>query len=378
MSTNLNGDMTNEKRMLNFSPGPAKLPEQVLMKAQKDMINYEDSGVSVMELSHRSKDFNNIIDKTEENLRELLEIPDTFRVLFLQGGGTGQFAAVACNLMGLQPKGSADYIVTGSWSAKAAQEAEKYGKVNYVVPKTKKYTDIPDQSEWNLDPEASYVYYCDNETIHGLEFQFVPETNGVPLVCDMSSNILTRKIDFSKFGLIYAGAQKNIGCAGCTLVLIRDDLIGKALPSTPTVFCYQTMVGHNSLYNTPPTYSIYIMGLVFEWIKEQGGVETMEANSKKKSERIYKIVDTSSGFFSCPIAKSCRSRMNLTFRISCQEGCDILEKKFIDLAAEQGMIQLKGHRSVGGIRVSLYNAVTIDETETLALFMEDFLAKHRN
>lgn len=366
------------EHVINFSPGPAKLPEQVLIQAQKDLTNYAGTGVSVMELSHRSTDFNNIINAAEKDLRELLDIPANYRVLFLQGGGSGQFCAIPCNLMNLKPGATADYIVTGIWSAKAAAEAEKFGKVNLVLPKTKKYTNIPDQSEWNLNPDASYVYYCDNETVHGVEFQFVPETNGVPLVCDMSSNILTRKVDVSKFGVIFAGAQKNIGCAGCTVVIIREDLIGKAMPNTPVIFCYQTQVGNNSLYNTPPTYSIYIMGLVFRWKKEHGGVEGMQKNSKQKSDMIYNIVDHSSGFFQCPVDKSCRSRTNVPFRIGPEEGCDVLEKKFIDMALEKGMIQLKGHRSVGGIRASLYNAVTVAETRVLADFMEDFLSKHRN
>ncbi|XP_060582589.1 phosphoserine aminotransferase-like [Ruditapes philippinarum] len=364
--------------VINFSPGPAKLPCQVLMQAQKDLTNYNGTGVSVMELSHRSQDFNKILTAAENDLRDLLDIPENYKVLFLQGGGTGQFSAVPCNLLNLKPGQTADYLVTGCWSAKAAKEAEKYGKVNYVFPKQNSYTNIPDQSEWNLNPEASYVYYCDNETVHGVEFQFIPETNGVPLVCDMSSNILTRKFDVSKFGVIFGGAQKNIGCAGCTVVIIREDLIGKQMSNTPTVFCYKTQVGNNSLYNTPPTYSIYIMGLVFRWKKEHGGVKAMEENSRQKSEMIYDIIDNSSGFFCCPVNKKCRSRTNVPFRIGNPDSHDVLEKKFIDMAAEQGMIQLKGHRSVGGIRVSLYNAVTVAETKLLAEFMKDFLAKHRN
>lgn len=367
-----------ERKVINFAPGPAKLPEEVLKKAQKEMISYGNTGVSVMELSHRSKDFNTILHATEKDLRELLDVPNNYRVLFLQGGGSGQFSAVPYNLIGLKPGCCADYIVTGSWSAKAAKEAEKYGKIHKVVPETKEYTSIPDQTSWNLNPEASYVFYCDNETIHGVEFPFVPETNGVPLVCDMSSNILTRKIDFSKFGLVFGGAQKNIGCAGATVVIVREDLLGKALPSTPTIFCYTTQVGNNSLYNTPPTYSIYIMGLVFQWKKKHGGVEQMEENSRKKSAMLYDIIDHSSGFYSCPIEKSCRSRMNITFRVGAPDACDILEEKFISEAASLGMIQLKGHRSVGGIRASLYNAVTLEDTQTLVDFMKKFYEEHRN
>ncbi|WAR25444.1 SERC-like protein [Mya arenaria] len=366
------------EHVMNFSPGPAKLPDEVLVQAQKDLTNYAGTGVSVMELSHRSKDFESIIQRAEQDLRSLLDIPENYKVLFMQGGGTGQFCAVPCNLMDLKPGRTADYIVTGCWSEKAAKEAEKYGSVNLVLPKTKKYTGIPPESEWNLNPDASYVFYCANETVHGVEFQFIPETNGVPLVCDMSSNILTRQVDISKFGVIFAGAQKNIGCAGCTVIIIREDLLGRALPNIPAVFCYNTMNTNNSLFNTPPTYSIYIMGLVFNWKKENGGVDGMEENSLVKSGLIYDVIDNSSGFYVCPVNIDCRSRMNVPFRIGSAEGCDVLEKKFLDQAAELGMIQLKGHRSVGGIRVSLYNAVTVEETQILADFMKDFLNKHRN
>lgn len=371
-------DIQLSKRVINFSAGPAKIPEEVLLQAQRDMLHYGNVGCSVMEMSHRSSDFVKIITKAEADLRALMDIPDNYRVLFLQGGGSGQFSAIPCNLLNLKPHCKADYIVSGTWSSKAAKEAAKYGTVNLVMPKTSTYTGIADLSEWNLDPEASYVYYCDNETIHGIEFHHIPETNGVPLVCDMSSNILSRKVDVTKYGLIFAGAQKNIGCAGCTVVIVREDLLGKALPSTPSIFCYTTQNENNSLYNTPPTYSIYIMGLVFDWICRNGGIDTMEENARIKSSMIYDLIDNSSGFYCCPINKNSRSRMNLPFRISGVDGCDILEKKFIQEAAQNGLVQLKGHRSVGGIRVSLYNAVTVTETETLLAFMKDFLARHRN
>lgn len=361
--------------VINFSPGPAKLPETVLAQAQKEMLNFNNIGISVMELSHRSSDFTRIITNSENNLRKLLDIPDNYRVLFLQGGGTGQFSAIPLNLLALKPGMTADYVVTGSWSANAVKEAEKYGKVNLVIPKTKKYTDIPEPEIWNLNPEASYVYYCANETIHGVEFQYIPETNGVPLIVDMSSNILTRQLDISKFGAIFAGAQKNIGCAGVTLVIIREDLIGKALPICPVIFDFQVQVGNNSLYNTPPTYSIYIMGLVFEWILAQGGVPQMEKNAIAKSSAVYDLVDSSGGFFVCSLSQGCRSRMNIPVRIG--EGDEALEKKFFEEAEKNRLISLKGHRSVGGIRVSLYNAVTVEETETLVNFMKDFMARYR-
>lgn len=368
------GDLrTPNKNVINFSAGPAKLPESVLEHAQKELLNHDQTGVSVMELSHRSADFSKIITKTEQLLRELLDVPDNYKIMFLQGGGTGQFSAVPLNLMDTKPAKTADYIVTGSWSAKAAVEAEKYGTVNLVVPKTKKYTSIPEPSTWNLNPEASYVYYCENETVHGVEFQFTPETNGVPLVCDMSSNILTRPVDISKFGVIYAGAQKNIGCAGVTMVIVRDDLIGFAASICPSIFDYKVQVGNNSLYNTPPTYSIYIMGLVFDWIKEQGGVNQMNKNSHKKSTLLYNFVLGSDGFYNCPLAPACRSRMNVPIRLGCPEGDEALEKKFVEEATSAGLLSLKGHRSVGGLRASLYNAITVEEVERLVAFMTMFM-----
>jgi len=368
----------NNKRILNFSAGPAKLPESVLHHAQKEMLNHANTGCSVMELSHRSADFSKIITKAENSIKELLNVPDNYKVMFLQGGGTGQMSAVPLNLIGLKPGKTADYICTGTWSQKAAVEAEKYGKVNMVIPKTKKYTHIPDQSTWNLNPEASYVYYCDNETVHGVEYQFVPETNGVPLVCDMSSNILTRPVDVSKYAVIFAGAQKNIGCAGVTLVIVRDDVIGFAESFCPAIFDYKVVSGNNSLYNTPPTYSIYIMGLVFDWIKEQGGVTQMCKNSTKKSSLLYNLVFNSQGFYNCPVDEQCRSRTNIPIRIGSPEGDEALEKKFLEEATKAGLVQLKGHRSVGGLRASLYNALTVEDTELLVAFMSKFMEQNRS
>ncbi|XP_041356343.1 phosphoserine aminotransferase-like [Gigantopelta aegis] len=369
--------MAATKRVINFSPGPAKLPEDVLHKAQAEMIDYGGTGVSVMELSHRSSHFVKIIGSAEKNFRDLLHIPDNYRVIFTQGGGTGQFAAAPLNLMKLKEGATADYIITGSWSMKAAKEAEKYGTVNKVLPKLDKYTVIPDQAEWNLNPDASYVFYCANETIHGVEFHHVPDTHGVPIVCDMSSNILTRPIDISKFGVIFAGAQKNIGCAGTTVVIIRDDLIGHAIPECPSIFDYKTMVGNNSIYNTPPTYSIYIMGLVFEWVLHHGGVEIMEQRSHDKAKSLYNIINLSNGFYSCPIDPDCRSRMNVPFRVGSPDGDEALETKFIDEAASKGLMSLKGHRSVGGIRVSLYNAISVSDVHILTEFMRNFYLEQK-
>ncbi|XP_022085537.1 phosphoserine aminotransferase-like isoform X2 [Acanthaster planci] len=338
------------------------------------MLNYNNMGLSMMELSHRSAEFSKIVHETLQDLRDLLDIPDNYKILLLPGGGTGQFSAVPMNLL---RGGSADYIITGSWSAKAAKEAEKYGKVNAVFPKLDKYTVIPSQDKWNLNPEASYVYYCDNETVHGVEFPFVPETKGVPLVCDMSSNFLSRPVDVSKFGLIYAGAQKNIGCAGVTVVIVREDLIGHAIRECPVIFDYKVQVGNNSLYNTPPTYSIYIMGLVFKWLKDQGGAAKMAEFSRIKSQLIYDVINNSDDFYHCALEKSARSRMNVVFRIGGKDGVDELEKKFVEESQKLNMVSLKGHRSVGGMRASLYNAITVQEVNKLTDFMLDFMARHR-
>uniref|UniRef100_A0AAV2MP59 Phosphoserine aminotransferase n=1 Tax=Knipowitschia caucasica TaxID=637954 RepID=A0AAV2MP59_KNICA len=327
-------------------------------------------------MSHRSGDFSKILSKTESLMRELLDIPDNYKVMFLQGGGSAQFSAVPLNLIGLKPDRSADYIVTGTWSSKAAKEAEKYGKVNVVHPKQDGYTKIPDPSSWTLNPKASYVYYCCNETVHGVEFDFVPETDGVLLVSDMSSNFLSRPVDVSKFGLIFAGAQKNVGCAGVTVVIVREDLLGHALKECPIILDYKVQAENNSLYNTPPCFSIYIMCLVLEWIKNNGGSSAMEKLNRDKSSLIYDIIANSDGFYVCPVEPSCRSRMNVPFRLRTEEGDEALEKEFLDGAAKRGMISLKGHRSVGGIRASLYNAVTLQDTEALAAFMKEFKKQH--
>lgn len=360
------------KEVINFSAGPAKLPQSVLQRAQKEFLSFGTSGVSVLEMSHRSPDFSRIISSTEKGLRELLDIPSNYKVLFKQGGGTGQFAAVPLNLITLKSKHTADYVVTGSWSAKAAKEASKYGKVHLAFPNsnTLGYTTIPDESSWKLDVDHSYVHYCANETIHGVEFHNTPDSYGVPLVADMSSNIMSRPLDITKFGLIYASAQKNIGPSGATLVIIREDLLGNVMKECPSILCYATMAGNNSLYNTPPTFGIYMIGLVCDWIKEQGGLDTIGKHNDEKARMIYDVIDSSGGFYRNNIDKFCRSRMNVPFRIL--EGEEKMEHVFLDEAKKSGMIQLKGHRSVGGMRVSLYNAITVDEAKTLRDFMEDF------
>ncbi|XP_067295986.1 phosphoserine aminotransferase [Pseudorasbora parva] len=367
----------DKKQVINFGAGPAKLPQSVLLQAQKEFLDYSGTGISILEMSHRSSDFTKIINNTENLLRELLNVPENYKILFLQGGGSGQFSGVPLNLIGLKEDRCADYLVTGTWSAKAAKEAEKYGKVNVIHPKLDSYTKIPDCSTWSLNPSASYVYYCCNETVHGVEFNFIPDTKGVVLVSDMSSNFLSRPIDVSKFGLIFAGAQKNVGCAGVTVVIVREDLIGKALKECPIILDYQVQAGNNSLYNTPSCFSIYIMGLVLEWIRNSGGADAMEKLNKQKSAIVYDIINQSNGFYSCPVDVACRSRMNIPFRIGKKDGDESLEKSFLDGASKLGMISLKGHRSVGGIRASLYNAVTVEDVEALAVYMEEFLKNHQ-
>lgn len=361
--------------VINFGAGPAKLPEEVLLEVQRDLIQHGQSGISVMEMSHRSKEYADIHLKALQSVRDILNVPDNYKVLFMQGGGTGIFSAICMNLMG--KTGVADYCVTGTWSTLAAKEAAKYGKVNMVFPKPAKFTTVPDQSTWKLDPNASYVYYCDNETVNGVEFPFIPETNGVTLVADMSSNMLSRPFDITKFGLIFGGAQKNIGPAGITVVVVREDLIGNAMPTTPTILDFKATADNNSLYNTPPTFTIYVMGLVFEWIKKKGGLEAMNANALTKSQLIYKAIENSNGFYTCPVDLKYRSRMNVPFRAGSATGDEALEAEFLKGAEKLAMVQLKGHRSVGGIRASLYNAVSVENAQVLAKYMADFHNSHK-
>ncbi|XP_024883650.1 probable phosphoserine aminotransferase [Temnothorax curvispinosus] len=363
-------DLSQSHKVINFGAGPAKLPHEVLKKVQEELLAYGNTQISILELSHRSNDFKKVIDDAQATLRDILNIPDNYKTLFMQGGGTGLFAAIPMNIM----NGTADYLITGSWSAKAAKEAAKYGKVNMVLPKVTKYTEIPDPSTWNLDANASYVYYCANETVHGIEFDYIPETNGIPLVADMSSNILTKPFDVSKFAVIFAGAQKNIGPAGVTLVIVRNDMLGRAMDICPTILNFTIMANDNSLHNTPPVFQIYMVGLVFEWIKKNGGVEGMQNFARKKSSKIYDVIDGSKGFYMCPIKPDARSKMNIPLRI--RNGDEELEKEFLSGATARGMLQLKGHRSVGGIRASLYNAVTEEEAEILANYMKWFYNKH--
>ena len=353
-------------RVYNFSAGPAMLPEPVLAQARDEMLDWQGSGMCVAEMSHRGKEFMSIAAQAEADLRELLQIPANYKVLFLQGGASSQFAMIPMNL--LREGGSADYINTGSWSKKAIAEARRYGTVNVVAStEADKFTRAPAQDELKLTAGAAYVHYTPNETIEGVEFPYVPETNGVPLVADMSSTLLSRPIDVSKFGLIYAGAQKNIGPAGLTIVIVREDLIGQTLPGTPTMFDYKIHADNESMYNTPPTYAWYQAGLVFKWLKDMGGLEAMAAVNARKAKKLYDTIDASS-FYQNPVDPPARSWMNVPFTLANAE----LDDTFIKEAKAQGLTTLKGHRSVGGMRASIYNAMPEAGVDALVAFMQDF------
>lgn len=353
-------------RVFNFSAGPAILPETVLQRAKDEMLDWHGSGMSVMEMSHRGKEFQSIIDQAEADFRELLNIPANYKVLFLQGGGTLQFAMVPINLMGARKK--ADYIVTGAWSEKAVSEARRFGAVHIAAStKAEKYTHAPSQAELDLSPDAAYVHLCTNETIHGVEFFGVPQTGDIPLVADMSSHLLSRPMDVSQYGLIYAGAQKNVGPVGLTAVIVREDLIGHVLPGMPLMLDYATHAHHGSMYNTPPTYAIYIAGLVFQWLKDLGGLTAMEKINVAKAKVIYDAIDNS-GFYVNPVAKPDRSRMNIPFTLPDAA----LDAEFLAGAKERGIQQIKGHKSVGGMRASIYNAMPMAGCQALADYMTEF------
>ena len=353
-------------RVYNFSAGPATLPTEVLERARDEMLDWNGSGMSVMEMSHRGKDYMSIAAKAEADLRELMVIPDNYKVLFLQGGASSQFAMVPINLLG--DKTTADYLLTGQWSKKAIAEAKRYCDVNIVADTSdSKFTTLPAEADLKFNPDAAYVHYTPNETIVGVEFPYIPDTGDVPLVADMSSTILSSQIDVSKFALIYAGAQKNIGPAGLTIVIIRDDLLGKAKETMPTMMDYKTHSDNDSMYNTPPTYSWYLAGLVFDRLLKMGGLSSMADTNKKKAEKLYAAIDASD-FYSSPVEKSCRSLMNVPFVLANAD----LDAKFIEEAAKQGLVNLKGHRSVGGMRASIYNAMTEEGIDALIAFMSTF------
>jgi phosphoserine aminotransferase len=357
-------------RVFNFSAGPAVLPEPVLQQAAQEMLDWHGSGMSVMEMSHRGEEFIAIYEQAESNLRELLDIPANYKVLFLQGGAAAQFAMIPLNL--LRGKASADYVNTGQWSKKAIGDAKKYCKVNVAASsEDASFTYAPKQDTWKLDPNAAYVHVTTNETIGGVEFHWTPDTGDVPLVADASSHILSRPMDVSRYGLIYAGAQKNIGPAGLTIVIVRDDLIGQAAPTTPTVFDYKVQADNDSMYNTPPTYGIYIAGLVFRWLKGLGGLVKMEETNIAKSSLLYDYLDQTE-FYHSPVSKDDRSRMNIPFVLRNAE----LDDAFLSAAESRGLTQLKGHRSVGGMRASLYNAMPMEGVQALVEFMREFELKH--
>jgi len=353
-------------RVFNFSAGPAVLPLEVLQKAQQELVDYRGTGMSVMEMSHRSKEYEAIIGGAEQSLRKLMDIPASYKVLFLQGGASMQFAMVPLNLF--RNSKTADYIITGAWAKKAASEAKKYGSVKAVASsEDRNFCYIPDLSKVNLSPDADFVHITTNNTIYGTLFPSLPDTGNVPLVADMSSNILSQVYDVNRFGLIYAGAQKNAGPAGVTIVIIREDLMGHAMPVTPTMLDYKIHAGEGSMYNTPPCYSIYICGLVFEWLLGKGGIPAMEKENKEKAALLYNYLDQSK-MFKGTVDKADRSLMNIPFVTGSEE----LDAKFISEASKAGLKQLKGHRSVGGMRASIYNAMPREGVEALVQFMTNF------
>ncbi|AEG00293.1 3-phosphoserine/phosphohydroxythreonine transaminase [Methylomonas methanica] len=357
-------------RIYNFSAGPSTMPEAVLLKAQQEMLDWQGSGMSVMEMSHRGKHFMAIAEAMKNDLIELLAIPANYKVLFLQGGATAQFAMIPQNI--LNGKTSACYVNTGAWSTSAIKEAGKYCQVKTVASsEDSKFTAIPAVEQWLIDPDAAYLHYTSNETIHGVEFNDVPAVGELPLVCDMSSNILSRPVDVSRYGIIYAGTQKNMGPSGVTVVIVRDDLVGLAPKSVPSVFNYEQQAKSDSMLNTPATYNWYLLGLVLQWLKGEGGVAAIEQRNIHKANKLYQAIDQSS-LYSNPVSKDCRSRMNIPFVLADAS----LDKEFLSLAAQNGLTTLAGHRSVGGMRASIYNAMPEAGVDALIAFMAEFERTH--
>ncbi len=357
-------------RVYNFSAGPSMLPLEVLKKAESEMVEYPGAGMSVMEMSHRSKDYDDIIKGCEKLVRELMNVPDNYKVMFLQGGGSSQFTMIPMNLGNKNKK--CDIVITGQWAKKAMQEAKRYIEVNEVASSADKtFSYIPKLDKSTFSKDADYFYICLNNTIYGTKFPELPDTGDVPLVADISSMIMSEELDVSKFGLLFAGAQKNLGPAGVTLVIVREDLIGNAMDITPTMFNYQIHADNDSLYNTPPTYGIYVMKLVLEWIKEQGGVKAVEKVNKEKAKILYDFLD-SSKLFKGTVVPEDRSLMNVPFVTGNEE----LDSKFVSEAKKAGFVNLKGHRSVGGMRASIYNAMPVEGVEKLVEFMKKFEAEN--
>ena len=357
-------------RVFNFSAGPSMLPVPVLEAAARDMMSYNGSGMSVMEMSHRSAVYDEIIKDAEKKLRQLMNIPDNYKVLFLQGGASTQFAAVPLNLM--NKNGKADYILSGQFSTKAYKEAQKYGDVVAAASsKDDNFTHIPETTRESFRPDADYVHICFNNTIYGTKYNYIPDTGDIPLVADMSSCIISEPVDVSRFGLIYAGAQKNMAPAGLIVVIVREDLIGNARPTTPAMLDYKLMADNDSMYNTPPCWCIYIAKLVYEWILDMGGLEEIGRRNRAKADVLYNYLDSQS-YYIAPVEKASRSMMNVTF----VTGDADLDKKFAADAAKAGLVNLKGHRSVGGMRASIYNAMPAEGIDALVAFMKDFAEKN--
>ena len=360
----------DRNQVFNFSAGPSVLPESVLKKAQAELMNYRGSGMSVMEMSHRSAVYADIFAETKARIKSALSVPDTHEILFLQGGASTQFSMVPLNL--LPEGGSADYAVTGHFSGSAAKEAAKFGSVHIAADTSEwKHTFIPAQSSLSLDPAAAYFHYCANNTIYGTEWQYVPETGGVPLVCDMSSDILSRSVDVSKYGLIYAGAQKNMAPAGLTVAIVRRDLAGHERPGTPLMLSYQRMIEKDSMFNTPPCWCIYILGLVLEWLEGQGGVKGMEQIKRERARKLYEFLDNSA-LFTPNAQPGSRSDMNVTFRT----GDPALDAACVSGAAERGLLNIKGHRIAGGMRASIYNAMPMAGVDALVAYLKEFEVEH--
>ncbi len=356
-------------RVYNFAAGPAVLPESVLQQAQQELLNWHGMGASVMELSHRSREFVDVAETCEQDLRELLHIPERYKVLFLQGGAFGQFSAIPLNILGEATE--ADYIESGIWSKKAIECAMPYAKVNVIASNKNHPTSLPDIDSWQVNAKSAYLHYCPNETINGLAFNTTPDNQGLPLVADMSSCILSQKVDISQFGLIYAGAQKNIGPAGLVIVIVDEALLGKAHAYTPTALNYAIQAAHGSMLNTPPTFTWYMVGLVFKWLKAQGGVEAIEQINQQKATLLYQTIDNSE-FYHNDVDPRYRSRMNVPFRL--QNAA--LQEVFLQEAKQAGLINLEGHRSVGGMRASIYNAMPLEGVKVLCDFMHTFAKKY--
>jgi phosphoserine aminotransferase len=360
------------RKVYNFSAGPGMLPEEVLLQAQAEILDWHGTGMSIMELGHRGPEFKEVADQAEADLRELMNIPKNYHVLFLPGGATAQFAMLPMNLF--THRKHADYIDTGIWSKKAIAEAERYGSVKLAAKLIiqNDLLKIPNQAEWNLSEEAAYVHYTPNETIEGVQFHWVPKTGNIPLIADMSSMILSEPVDVTEYGVIYAGAQKNIGQAGIGVVIIREDLVHDPLPGTPTLYMYKVHAENKSFYNTPPTYAWYIAGLVFAWLKRQGGVQAMAEINRRKAEKLYSFIDKHNEFYINPIDPSSRSKMNVPFNLKTPE----LTQLFLDSAEKAGLTNLKGHRLAGGVRASIYNAMPEAGVDALVEFMKEFMKKH--